>query len=453
MPRGSPRRLIPSLLIAAIFLVASLSQAQTFGSTVNVSKTKADSIATSMAVSHPYVYVVWVDDKGTYQPLFSRSTNSGTSFSTGVQIFSGTSTVSPHVAATGSNVYVARSARSTPNSGSPSQIQFRRSIDNGVTFYPQIQVSNTSVAPGAFFEAMAISGSNVYIVWTQWVGKWEVFFARSGDSGEHFGAPVILSATSGSDTLSDINVVADGLNVHVAWTEYFGGGTSAIYYTRSTIGGTDFPSGRINVSNSVVATNVGPVLAASGSSVYVAWRAHASGETAPHMYFARSSDTGGSFFPPIDLSEATSDTLNIADGPYPELAVSGSDVHVIWHANPGGIYYDVFYRGSHDSGVNFGPPRNISTPYGAPDYSPTPAIAADGTNVYITWKGGSSTARDIYMAYSADNGDNFAPVDLSFATAGDSKGPQVIAAPGEVHVLWLDRTPGNWEVFYRHGTP
>jgi hypothetical protein len=447
MPKGHALRLIPSLLLAAIVLIATPSQAQTFGSTVNVSKTKADSSTTDMAVSGSNVYVVWVDDKGTYQPLFSRSTNSGSSFSTGVQIFSGTSTISPHVAATGSNVYVARSARPSPKS--PSQVYFRRSTDGGTTFGSQIQVSTASV-DGAFFQSMAISGSNVYIVWTQWVSKWEVFFARSGDSGEHFGAPAILSATSGN-TLSDINVVADGLNVHVAWTEYFGGGTSVVLYTRSTDGGTTFPYGRINVSNNVVATNVGPVLAASGSSVYVAWRAHASGETAPHMYFARSSDTGGSFSSPDDLSGATSDTLNIADGPYPELAVSGSNVHVIWHANPGGIY-DVFYRGSHDSGVNFGSPRNISTPYGAPDYSPTPAISADGTNVYITWKAGSSTARDIYMAHSADNGDNFAPVDLSFATAGDSKGPQVIAAPGEVHVLWLDRTPGNWDVFYRRGT-
>ena len=447
MPKGHALRLIPSLLLATVSLVASPSQAQTWGPTVNVSNTKSNSSTTSMAVSGPNVYVVWVDDKGTYQPLVSRSTNSGQTFSAGVQVFSGTSTMAPHVAAAGMNVYMARSARSTPKS--PSQVYFRRSGDRGATFGPQIQVSAASV-DGAFFHAVAISDSNVYIVWTQWVGKWEVFFARSGDSGAHFGAPVILSATSGSDTVSDINVVADGSNVHVAWTEYFGGGTSGVLYTRSTDGGTTFPYGRTNVSNNVVATNVGPVLAASSSSVYIAWRAHASGDTAPHMYFASSSDSGGSFSTPIDLSGATSDTLNIADGPYPQLAVSGSDVHVIWHANPGGIY-DVFYRGSHDSGVSFGLLSNISTPYGAPDYSPTPAIAADGTNVYITWSGGSSTERDIYMAHSASSGDSFAAVDLSLATAGDSKNSEVLAAPGEVHVLWLDRTPGNWEVFYRHG--
>jgi hypothetical protein len=65
MPKGHALRLIPSLLLAAVSLVASPSQAQTLGPTVNVSNTKSDATTTSMAVSASNVYVVWVDDKGT----------------------------------------------------------------------------------------------------------------------------------------------------------------------------------------------------------------------------------------------------------------------------------------------------------------------------------------------------------------------------------------------------
>jgi hypothetical protein len=448
MPKGHALRLIPSLLLAAVSLVASPSQAQTLGPPVNVSNTRSDATTTSMAVSGSNVYVVWVDDKGTYQPLFSRSTNSGSSFSTAVQIFSGPSTVSPHVAATGTNVYLARSARSNPKS--PSQIYFRRSTDNGATFGSQIQVSNTSV-DGAIFDAMAISGSNVYIVWRQWVaGNWDVFFARSSTSGASFLPPVNLSETASSDVAPGVKLVADGSGVHVAWSE-----NSQIYYRRSTDGGANF-GGVINVSNNGN-TNVIPDLAVSGSSVYLAWREHASGETTPHIFFARSVDMGGSFLPVggTDLSGATFDTRGVAGGP--QLAASGSAVHVIWHANPGGNY-DVFYTGSFDGGALFGSMSNISCD-GSPGCasgalnSPTGVIAANGANVYISWSGGSLTAREIYMAHSDNSGATFGTnINVSSTAPADSGGPQLVATPAEVHMIWLDHMPGNWDVFYRRGT-
>jgi hypothetical protein len=451
MTKGHALRLIPSLLLAAVSLVASPSQAQTLGPTVNVSNTKSDATTTSMAVSASNVYVVWVDDKGTYQPLFSRSTNSGSSFSTAVQVFSGPSTVSPHVAATGTNVYLARSARSSPKS--PGQIYFRRSTDSGATFGSQIQVSNTSV-DGAIFAAMAISGNNVYIVWTQPVaGHSDVFFARSSTSGASFLPPVNLSETASSNVAGGVKLVADGSGVHVAWSE-----NSQIYYRGSMDGGENF-GGVINVSNNGN-TNVIPDLAVSGSLVYLAWREHASGETTPHIFFARSVDMGGSFLPVggMDLSGATSDTRGVAGGP--QLAASGSDVHVIWHANPSGGNYDVFYTGSIDGGASFPVISNISCSlspgcaYGALN-SPTGVIAANGANVYISWSGGSSTAREIYMAHSGNSGVTFGTnINVSSTIPADSGGPQLVAAaPAEVHVMWLDHMPGNWDVFYRRSIP
>jgi hypothetical protein len=445
---GIVRLLVPPLLLAAMSLVASPAKAQSFGPTVNVSKTKADawSFSNQLAVSGQNVYAVWDDGKG---PLFSRSVNSGMTFSPGVAVSLGT--VVAAKVGDDEHVYLAGSARARPQK--PSQVYFRRSTNGGATFGSQIQVSTASV-DGAFFDAMAVSGTNVYIVWRQWVGKWEVFFARSDDSGGQFKAPVKLSATSDFDTVSNINVVANGSNVHVAWSEDFGAGVQGIYYTRSTDGGDNFLSPPIKMSNDDTSANVFPALAVSGSWVYLAWMEHAAcaqpscqpGEAQNHIFFRRSDNSGASFFSVEDL------TVSSPYGGAPQLAVSGSDdVHVIWYANSG-VSYDVFYRGSHNNGGIFGSPLNVSTGYGAPDYSPTPAIAVNGADVYITWNGGASTTRDIYLRHSATSGNSFAAVDLSVATGGDSKNPKVIAAPGQVHVLWLDRTPGNWEVFYAHGT-
>jgi len=437
--------LIPPLLLAAMSLVVSPAQAQTFGPTVNVSNTKSNSSTPDMAVSGSNVYVVWVDDKGAGQPLFSRSINNGP-FSTGAQVFSGNSTVAPHVAAAGDNVYMVRSAR--PSSRSPSQVYFRRSINNGATFGSQVQVSAASV-DGAFLDAMAISGDNVYIVWHQWDGHWALLFARSTDSGATFGAPVNLSGSSGN--VADADLVADGSGVHVAWS-----GNSQIYYRGSIDGGAAFGAA-LNVSSNNGSVNVFPALAVSGSSVYLAWREHASGETTPHMFFARSPDMGVSFVPAggSDLSGPTSDTRGVAGGP--KLAASGSDVHVIWHANPGGGDYGVFYTGS-IGGATFGTVRDVSCDLsscaGALN-SPTGVMAANGANVYISWSGGPSTAREIYIAHSGDSGATFGAtnINVSSTTPADSGGPQLVATPAKVHVIWLDNMPGNSDVFYRRGSP
>jgi hypothetical protein len=233
----------------------------------------------------------------------------------------------------------------------------------------------------------------------------------------------------------------------VAWSE-----NSQIYYQRSTDGGLSFPYGSINVSNNGN-VNVFPALAVSGSSVYLAWREHASGEPTPHIFFARSDDMGGSFPSVMDLSSPTSDTRGVAGGP--QLAAFGSDVHVIWHANPGGGNYDVFYTRS-IAGAPFGTPMDVSCDpscAGALN-SPTGVIAANGANVYVSWSGGSSTAREIYMAHSIDSGLTFGNnINVSSTFSADSGSPQLVATPAEVHVIWLDHMPGNWDVFYRRGTP
>ena len=436
--------LIPPLLLVVMSLVASPAQAQTWGSTVNVSNTRSDSGAGPMAVSGTNVHVLWSDGKGK-GILYSRSTDSGATFSGPIQIFSSSASISAGhtIAASGTSVYVARGGR--PSNNSPAQIYVRRSTNNGASFDAQLQVSNATGNPGVGnFNGMTAVGNTVHIIWTEWTGQWQVFYTRSTNNGTTFSAPIQLSATVGvRDGLSNVDLVADGTNVHVAWTDYLDNGRRAVYYIRSTDGGATFPAaGRIEVSdnlNDVTATNVFSHLAASGNNVYLVWKAHGLIDLQAYVFFARSIDAGASFSYPVSLSGAGSEVLG--------LAASGDDVHVIWGATS-----DIFYTRSHDTGVNWSAAVNISAGHSVVTSAPAPQIDASGTNAYITWTGGPSTAGDVFMRHSATGGDSFDGIDLSFASGGHSGGPQVIAAPGEVHVLWGDSSLGNSEVFYRHGT-
>src|SRR5437870_5662778 len=67
-----------------------------------------------------------------------------------------------------------------------------------------------------------------------------------------------------------------------------------------------------------------PQIAASGSNVYVAWTEGASQLGSGEIFFKASNDGGLTFTAPQNLSS------NVTDSSWPQIAVSGSNVYVVW---------------------------------------------------------------------------------------------------------------------------
>jgi hypothetical protein len=287
---------------------------------------------------------------------------------------------------------------------------------------------------------MAISGSNVYLVWQQWDGNnWDVFFARATDCGATFGSPVNLSNSSRAIGSGGVALAAEGPGVQVAWSEKVGGGggTDEILYRGSTDGGASFGS-VLNIANGAAANSVMPAISVSGAYVYLAWREAG-------IRFAASADGGATFTAPVDLSPGWADTRGIAGGP--KLAASGTAVQVIWLSDSPGNY-ELFHRASTDGGASFNAERNLSI--SALDSSDA-VVAADGADVYAVWRDALPSG-EIFLVHSTDDGATFgAAVNVS-NSAGDSGGPQLaIASPTEIYAIWSDRTPGNSDVFFARG--
>ncbi len=175
------------------------------------------------------------NDTNTNEIFFRRSTDGGITFkpspSTTALNLSNTPNVrssAPHLAASGSSLYVVWEEGAIPMS----EIFFRRSTDNGSSFIPSLSnpalnLSNTLT--DSFDPRIAVSGINVHVVWSETTGtdlnpNDEIFFRLSIDNGASFGSTVNLSNTPKDSNQADIAV--SGSNVYVVWTETTGTDTN-----------------------------------------------------------------------------------------------------------------------------------------------------------------------------------------------------------------------------------
>ena len=127
----------------------------------------------------------------------------------------------------------------------------------------------------------------------------------------------------------------------------------------------------------------------------------------------------------------------------PQIAVQGSNVYVVWQDNTPGNY-DIFFTYSSDNGSSFAPIRSLSNNTGNSEF---PQIAVQGSNVYVVWQDNTPGNYDIFFTHSSDNGNSFAPIRSLSNNTGNSELPQIAVQGSNVYVVWQDNTPGNYDIF------
>jgi hypothetical protein len=185
-----------------IMLAASHDGGETLEEIVNVSNTPGASTDPRVATSADgqYVHVTWQDTPGSGDIFYARSTNSGETFETSINLSNTSGRSDDHqLLAEGSNVYVVWVDYTTRSGG---DIYFRKSNDNGGTFSNTI---NLSAESGRSFQAardpdMAAQGSKVSVTWAAHpdrnaVREGEILFRESLNSGSTFGNSVNVSQT------------------------------------------------------------------------------------------------------------------------------------------------------------------------------------------------------------------------------------------------------------------
>jgi hypothetical protein len=180
-----------------------------------------------------------------------------------------------------------------------------------------------------------------------------------------------------------------------------------------------------------------PAIAAESGKVYAVW-AENDGKDYNIMY--REHD-GAAWQTDEEISASD---MNIEQW-YPDIAVDGGDVHVVWQDSVNGGW-DIMYRKK--TGLVWGSITEISSDVSI-EVQWYPKVAASGGNVYAVWQDGRDGDWDIYFTYH--NGVSWslpAQVNTDSGTE-DQTYPCIAAGGGNAYVVWVDEGGGDSDIKMR----
>src|SRR5215208_1185432 len=199
------------------------------------------------------------------------------------------------------------------------------------------------------------------------------------------------------------------------------------------------PITQILSNNTGDSTN--PNVAVSGSNLYVVWEDTSSGNR--EILLIRSHD-GSNFTSTQTLSNSPGESFD------PRIAVSGSNVYVVWEDTATDGSSEVKFAKSADNGATFGSVQNLSN---QSRDSTNPNITVSGSNVYVVWEDTTAAgSSDILLARSTNNGATFGVVHNLSNSPVESFDPTVVASKNKLFVTWSDDKEGDAEIIFTDRT-
>jgi len=280
--------------------------------------------------------------------------------------------------------------------GSSTSISVNHSSDGGATWGTPSVISD-SMAIGTS-PHVAISGELVIATWGATnATDWLIYCNRSEDSGATWQGAQLIASGAGSIGGSGNDyprVAVDGERAVVVWVtnERQAPWHKEVHSVSSTDSGATWGTSQI-ISDGTA--SYPPMLAMSGSNVVVIWSDNDGNTT---VNTNRSTDAGATWQGVERIDNGA------VGGKYsPQLAISGSGVVAVWnqYSMSSGVTR-VWSNRSSDAGSSWDGPQTVdaSNPWNAGE----PYVALSGTNAVAVWNQYDGTAERAYSSYSGDGG-------------------------------------------------
>ena len=311
------------------------------------------------------------------------------------------------------------------------EIYYKRSTDGGTSWETDTRLTDNSVQ--SWYPSIAVEGSDVHVVWYDIRdGNWEIYYKRSTDGGTSWGTDTRLTDNINFSWYPSVAV--EGSNVHVVWYDTRDGNWE-IYYKRSTNGGTSWGTDTRLTNNPVQSWY--PSIAVEGSDVHVVWYDIRDGNW--EIYYKRSTNGGTSWGTDTRLTD------NPAESRHSSIAVSGSNVHVVWRDKRDGNH-EIYYKRSTNGGTSWGTDTRLTENNVSSQY---PSVVGSGNNVHVVWIDLRDGNDEIYYKRSTDGGTSWELDTRLTNDPASSLYPSVAVSGSYVHVVWCDERDGNWEIYYK----
>ena len=162
------------------------------------------------------------------------------------------------------------------------------------------------------------------------------------------------------------------------------------------------------------------------------------------IFFKKSTDGG------VNWPEAERLTWSSGNSFFSKIVVDSSDrIHVVWNDNSPGNS-EIYYKRSTNGGDTWVASSRLTWNSGD---SWDPSLALDSSNrIHLAWLDKTPGNNEIYHKRSTDGGMNWGNAKRLTWNSGSSNSPAIIAGlVNTIHVVWYDFTPGNYEIFYKKG--
>lgn len=328
-----------------------------------------------IAASKDTAYAVWYTSDD--EVWFARSTDDTETWGDSVKLSVSGENLTPSIAT--ANDTVVHVAWRRYSSGY-FYLYYNNSFDKGETWG-----TAKNIAGGPNYDkynpCIRAIGSYVYVVWEE---NDDIYFDRSTNNGTNWNTDQNISNVSGSDDASHPSMAVTGQNVDVVWQHYDAGKTDKeIYHRRNTSYGAPLSWNQSNnVSNDSTKNQEYPCVADANNFIHVVW------EEDSKIWHSRSMGSGSSW--------NERQLCYISTQHYPNIAVTGANVHVVWchfvwideEEERGN--FEIYYARSYNNGYSWGGTTCISEYNSVKSNRPSIDVITDNQdsdkrNLYVVW--------------------------------------------------------------------
>lgn len=301
----------------------------------------------------------------------------------------------------------------------------------------------------SYSSATGDGSGNTYITWQDDSnGNQDVYVLKINSSGiDAWGGGKKINTNNGSSDQTLPNIVRDGINLYISWTDFRNGsGNSDIYLHKIDTSKNYLWPSEIKVNSDSASVNqTGSKNLMLGGNVYLVWTDYRNGDA--DIYLQKISPDGTKLLPDdLKINSDASATTQID----PAIATDGTDLYITWSDNRDGNY-NIYAQKISTAAVKLWASDLLVTSDSAADAITPAIIVGDEPQLYFAWIDNRNSNNDLFGQAFSLEGTKIWDYDLKInddLVDADQLQPQmIIDTAGRVIYAWVDDRTGNYDLY------